>query len=403
MEWSEPQRAIRDQFRRFMERELAPATAALESGAALPYPLIKKMVAELGLAFEPTASASEGAGSEGGGSEGAGSEASDAERSALLHFARTQLTVEICRVNPGFALSYGASVGLFAGNVRKLGTPDQVARWVPPVLRGDKIGCWCLTEPGAGSDALRAMGTRARRDGDDYVLSGEKTFITNAPHADFFLVYAKDEQGTVQAFLVERGAPGLAVSSPFAKMGMRSSPTGSVFLEGVRVPQHNMLGGGLRDRGHVRNSLASERIGLAVMSYGIAERCFEIAVQYAKTRVQGGQPIAGHQLIQQRIARMYVALSNARRIVYDSRDVSVLDACAGKLYLGEVGTFVAMEAIHILGGNGYMEEYVVERLARDAKLVEIGGGTTEMQILTIARHVLEQHVPSPIRRPKRLD
>jgi alkylation response protein AidB-like acyl-CoA dehydrogenase len=258
------------------------------------------------------------------------------------------------------------------------------------VLRGEKIGCWCLTEPGAGSDALRAMSTRARRDGDQYVLHGEKTFITNAPHADFFLVYAKDDQGAVQAFLVERGAPGLATSRPFAKMGMRSSPTGSVFLDGVRVPQAHLLGGGLGDRGHVRKSLASERIGLAVMGYGIAERCFEIAVQYAKTRVQGGQPIASHQLIQQRLARMYVALSNARRIVYHIRDVSVLDACAGKLYVGEVGTFVAMEAIHVLGGNGYMEEYVVERLARDAKLVEIGGGTTEMQILTIARHVLAE-------------
>ena len=386
MEWSEPQKAIRDQFRRFMERELAPLTPALESGEQQPYPLMKKMIAELGLAVDADRSAQPSHVNPQSGP----SDARDPELSALLHFARTQLTIEICRVNPGFALSYGASVGLFAGNVRKLGSPEQVARWVPPVLRGDKVGCWCLTEPGAGSDALRAMSTRARRDGDDYVLHGEKTFITNAPHADFFLVYAKDDGDAVQAFLVERGAPGVATSKPFAKMGMRSSPTGSVFLDGVRVPRQNLLGGGLRDRGHVRGSLATERIGLSVMSYGIAERCFEIAVQYAKTRVQGGQAIAAHQLIQQRLARMYVAVANARRIVYDSRDVGVLDACAGKLYVGEVGTFVAMEAIHVLGGNGYMEEYVVERLARDAKLVEIGGGTTEMQILTIARHVLAQ-------------
>jgi alkylation response protein AidB-like acyl-CoA dehydrogenase len=376
MHWTEQHRAIRDQFRRFMERELAPATPALETGE-LPYPLMKKMVTELGLAAAADASAREPG------------EARDPERSALLHFARTQLTVEICRVNPGFALSYGASVGLFGGNVRNQGTQEQIARWVAPVMRADKVGCWCLTEPGAGSDALGAMSTRARRDGDGYVLRGEKTFITNAPHADFFLVYAKDEAGSVQAFLVERGAQGLATSTPFAKMGMRSSPTGSVFLDDVRVPAEHLLGGGLRDRGHVRKSLASERIGLAVMSYGIAERCFEIALEYARTRVQGGKPIAEHQLVQQRLARMYVGLSNARRIVYDSRELDALDACAGKLYTAEVGTFVAMEAIHILGGNGYMEEYVVERLARDAKLVEIGGGTTEMQILTIARHLLD--------------
>jgi len=376
---SEQRAAIRDQFRRFMQRELEPLTPQLESGEVLPYPLIKRMVAELGLVLDD----------EPGQTRSAQPRVRDPERDALLRFAQTQLTVEIGRVNPGFLLSYGASVGLFAGNVRSKGTAEQIARYVPPVLRGDEIGCWCLTEPEAGSDALGAMRTRARRDGDGYVLDGEKTFITNAPFADCFLVYAKDDAGDVQAFLIERGTPGLSTSKPFAKMGMRSSPTGAVYLADVRVPHESLLGGGISDRAHVRKSLASERIGLAVMGYAIAERCFEIAVQYAKTRVQGGRPIAEYQLIQQRLARMYVALSNARRIVYASDEVSALDACAGKLYVAEVGSFVAQEAIHILGGNGYMEEYVVERMARDAKLVEIGGGTTEIQILTIARHILQ--------------
>jgi len=367
-----------------MERELAKATPALEAGTQLPYPLAKQMVAELGLAPEADRLAAGGsARSEAGASSGR-----DPELAALMRYAQTQLMIEMCRVNPGFALSFGASVGLFGGNVRSRGTPEQIARWVPPVLRGDKIGAWCLTEPGAGSDALGSMTTTARRDGDDYVLNGEKTFITNAPYADYFLVYAKDESGSVQAFVVERGSEGLGTSKPFAKMGMKSSPTGAVYLQDVRVPADHLLGGGIRDRDHVRKSLATERIGLAVMSYGIAERCFDIALDYAKSRVQGGQPIASYQMIQQRLARMYVALSNARRIVYDESDLSVLDACAGKLYVAEVGTFVALEAIHILGGNGYMEEYAVERLARDAKLVEIGGGTTEIQILTIARHIL---------------
>jgi alkylation response protein AidB-like acyl-CoA dehydrogenase len=387
MQLNETQKAIRDQFRRFMQTELEPRTAALESGQELPFALMKKMVAELGL----DAGAEHLGRGEPGGKDGQAERKAGSQMKQIMRFAQNQLLIEMSRVNPGFALSFGASVGLFGMNLRDKGTPEQVERFVPPVMRGEKIGCWCLTEPGAGSDALRGMRTRARPDGDAYVLNGEKTFITNAPHADLFLVYAKDENDLVQAFIVEKGTEGLGVSKPFKKMGMKSSPAGAVYLDGVRVPRDNLLGGGIADRGHVLKSLVTDRVGLAVMSYGIAERCFEIAVDYARTRVQGGRPIASYQLIQQRLARMYVALGNARRIVYQEDEMSALDACAGKLYVGEVGTFVALEAIHILGGNGYMEEYVVERLARDAKLVEIGGGTTEIQILTIARHIMEQY------------
>jgi alkylation response protein AidB-like acyl-CoA dehydrogenase len=180
------------------------------------------------------------------------------------------------------------------------------------------------------------------------------------------------------------------------KMGMRGSPTGEIFLDDVRVPADQLLGGGVRERGHVKASLATERVGLAVMSYGIAERCYEIARDYALQRKQFGKPIAEYQMVQSRLARMYVALANARRIVYAdwlagrTLRESVADVCAGKLYCAEMGTFVAFEAIHVLAGNGYMEEYVVERLARDAKLIELGGGTTEMQILTIARELLRR-------------
>ena len=175
---------------------------------------------------------------------------------------------------------------------------------------------------------------------------------------------------------------------------MRGSPTGEIFLDGVRIPADRLLGGGVRQRDHVKSSLVAERGGLSVLSYGIAERCFEIARDYAKSRVQFGRPIAEFQLVQQRLARMWVAVSNCRRIVYADwlagRPVreSAADVCAGKLYCAEMGTFVAFEAIHVLAGNGYMEEYVVERLARDAKLIELGGGTTEIQILTIAREIL---------------
>jgi alkylation response protein AidB-like acyl-CoA dehydrogenase len=266
-------------------------------------------------------------------------------------------------------------------------------------MRCERIGSWGLTEPEAGSDALSGMRTTARRDGDHYVLSGSKTFITNAPYADVFLIYARVRggvhDGAIQPFIVERADQGLTTGPPMKKMGMRGSPTGEVFLDDVRIPADRLLGGGVRQRDHVKSSLTAERGGLSILSYGIAERCFEIARDYAKTRTQFGRRIADFQLVQQRLARMWVAVSNCRRIVYAdwlagrTLRESVADVCAGKLYCAEMGTFVAFEAIHVLAGNGYMEEYVVERLARDAKLIELGGGTTEMQILTIARQLLE--------------
>jgi alkylation response protein AidB-like acyl-CoA dehydrogenase len=236
---SEAESAIRDQLRRFMVTELAPRTAAFESGSELPYALMKKMIDELGLAMGADelekGAARRAPGSFAGSPDEDGPRAErttgNAEMRRFVRFAETQLMIEMCRVNPGYALSFGASVGLFGRNVAERGTAEQAARWVPPVLRGDKVGCWCLTEPDAGSDALGAMRATARRDGDEYVLRGSKTFITNAPHADFFLVYAKNDEGLVQAFLVERGAPGLSTSKPFPKMGMRSSPTGAVYLE----------------------------------------------------------------------------------------------------------------------------------------------------------------------------
>lgn len=372
MRMNDTQRLLREQFRKYLTAGLEPLTPRLESGEELPYAFMREMVADLGLA-------------------GALDDTGDGDRE-LARQAHTQLMVEIARINPGFGLSYGTSVDLCAGNVSKLGTPQQIERYVPALLRAEKIGAWCLTEPQAGSDAFRSMKMVATRDVDGFVLNGTKTFITNGPHADILLVYAREEQeGSIQAFLVEREFSGVSASPPFEKMGMKSSPTGQVFFDDVRVPKENLLGLGVRDRSHVRKSLAAERVGIAALSYGIAERCFEIARDYAKLRVQGGQPIANYQLIQGRLARMYVALTNVRRFLFGSHeDLSVEEICAAKLYAAEAGTFIATEAIHILGGYGYMQEYVVERLARDAKLLELGGGTTEMQILTIARHILRE-------------
>jgi alkylation response protein AidB-like acyl-CoA dehydrogenase len=388
---TDTERLLRDTFRGWFTSELAPQVAAMEDGNITPYALMRTMHRTLGLEAMLTRT-TDSAISGSDGTVGGGLDAN------VARYARTTFVAEMARVSPSFALSWGASTGLFGANVLGKGTPEQVERFAMPVLRAERVGAWGLTEPGAGSDALSGMRTTASRDGDHYVLNGSKTFITNAPYADVFLVYARVQggefDGSIQPFLVERSDPGISTGPPMKKMGMRGSPTGEIFLEELRIPVDRMLGGGVRQRSHVKSSLAAERGGLSVLSYGIAERCFEIARDYAKTRTQFGQPIAQFQLVQQRLARMWVALSNCRRIVYAdwlarrTLRESVADVCAGKLYCAEMGTFVAFEAIHILAGNGYMEEYVVERLARDAKLIERGGGTTEIQILTIARELL---------------
>ncbi len=395
LELTDTERMLRDTFRNYFMQQIEPHVPAMESGQMLPYELMRDMHQALGL---DAMMASLMDGSQSSSEKRAGTNFGFDPNTT--RYARTTFTVEMARVSPAFALSYGASLGLYGGNVIGKGTPEQIERFARPVMRAEKIGAWGLTEPEAGSDALGGMKTTARHDGDSFVLNGSKTFITNAPYADLFLIYARVQggelDGSIQPFIVERSTPGLSTGPAMKKMGMRGSPTGEIFLDEVRVPRDQLLGGGVRQRDHVKSSLASERLGLAVLAYGIAERCFEIARNYAMQRRQFGRPIAEFQLVQQRLARMYVALSNARRIVYAdylagrTLRESVADICAGKLYCAEVGTYVAFEAIHILAGNGYMEEYVVERLARDAKLVELGGGTTEIQILTIAREILKK-------------
>lgn len=393
MPWppGETERTIRDTFRKYFTTHLEPHVAAMEEGRVLPYPLMRQMHKDLGLNALWAGLLPEATGN-------LRSDLPQDWNDRLGRFARTTLMVEMARVSPSFALSYGASVGLFGANVVRRGTAEQIQQYALPALRCERVGAWCLTEPEAGSDALGGMKTQAVLVGDCYRLSGRKTFITNGPYADLFLVYARIHggslDGSIQPLIVERSQNGVSSGPPMRKMGMRGSPTGEVFFDNVLVPVDRVLGGGVRQRDHVKTSLAAERLGLAALSYGIAERCFEIAVDYAKQRRQFGQPIANFQMIQQRLARMYVALSNARRFVYadvlSERHLSesLADICAGKLYCAEAGTYVAFEAIHILGGNGYMEEYTVERLARDAKLIELGGGTTEMQILAIAREIL---------------
>jgi len=390
LELTETQTMIRGAIRDYLVREIEPLVPQLEEGTLLPFEPLRKMAATLGLL---------------GPEDELAKLMKEAPAEEMLPFFVPRiLSVELSRVCAGVALVHGASIGLCGGDIRSKGTPEQKARWGGPIARLEKIGCWALTEPQAGSAAIRDMKSTAVRDGDHYVLNGTKTFISNAPYADIFVVYAKlSENGaeSARAFVLERGDPGLATGKPFKKMGFRSSPTGEVFLSDCRVPADRLLGGpsaGKRPTGStVKERLSRERVGLVAISYGIAERAFDIALDYARTRVQGGQVIGNYQLVQRRLTRMYMALANARSFVFgDIRakrklEQSAVDASVGKLFVAEASTFIAQEAMHILAGNGYMEEYVIERLYRDAKLIELGGGTTEIQELTAGRWLMEHY------------
>jgi acyl-CoA dehydrogenase len=317
------------------------------------------------------------------------------------------IAIEMSRACPGFSLAFGASVGLAGGAIMAKGTLEQKKRWGLPLLTLEKIGGWGMTEPGAGSDAFRSMRTIARPRDGGYVLNGQKTFITNAPYADTFVIYAKIDRddGTpladrpIQPFVLERGDAGLTTGKPMRKMGMHSSPTGEVFLADCFVPADRLLGLQEKEvigRASGRDVFHSERTGMAPMCVGIIERCLEIATDYAKQRVTWGRRIADYQLVQDKLARMFVALQNCQNLMFkqlalakDGKSMTAAEASACKLYCARAATEAALDAVQVLGGNGYMQEYRVEMLARDAKLLQIGGGTDEIQIINIARHLLQ--------------
>jgi alkylation response protein AidB-like acyl-CoA dehydrogenase len=308
------------------------------------------------------------------------------------------LTMELSRCCPGFALAFGASLGLFAGGVMARGTKEQKLTYALPVLSFEKIGAWGLTEPGAGSDAFGSMKTRAKEDGDGYRISGSKTFITNAPFADYFLIYAKLSDTEVRSFIVLRTDKGVATSKPFKKMGMHASPTGEIFLDDVFVPKDRVLGGNTGENARVaaKSSLNQERFGMTPMCLGMVDRCLEESLRYAKQREQWGKPIATFQLVQEKIARIYTARSIMHTLLMRQLEaekqnfpLTGREASATKLYCARMTTECALEAVQIMGGAGYMTGSVVEMMARDAKLFQIGGGTDEIQTLRIARELLE--------------
>jgi isovaleryl-CoA dehydrogenase len=315
----------------------------------------------------------------------------------LSYLAQGLVLEEIARVSPALALSVGAHSNLFCDNVARNADDDQRAAFLPTATEGKSVGALALTEPDAGSDAV-SIRMRAERAGDHYVLNGTKQFITNGPVADSMLVYAKTapEKGAkgISAFLVRRESPGFSVTKSLDKMGMRGSPTGELAFQDVKVPRDQLVG---RENDGVRimmSGLNVERAVLTAIPVGIMAECLDRSVAYSRQREQFGQKIGRFQLIQAKLAGMYSDLEASRWLMYAALDAvrtetRTLRASATALtFASEASTRVALEAIQIHGGYGYMRELPIERLARDAKLLEIGAGTSEIRRLIVARELL---------------
>ena len=305
--------------------------------------------------------------------------------------AATIVHHELSKSDPGFCLAYLAHAMLFVNNFFWASNDAQKERWLSNVLTGESIGAMGMTEPGAGTDVL-GMKTTARKDGDRFILNGRKTFITNAPEADIFIIYAKVDD-RITSFVVERGTPGFATDDKIEKMGMRASTMSEIQLDDCAVPADNVLGsvgGGIKN---MMRNLEIERLTLAAMSLGIADRCLDVMVRYSTERRSFGKPIHEHGQIQRYIGESFAKTEAIRSLVYNvARNTGPdmrnrLGTDAAKLFASTAAKEIADNAMQVLGGWGYCTEYKVERFLRDAKLIEIGGGTIESHQKNITREL----------------
>lgn len=414
--WSEEQEMVRSAVRDFVDAEIRPHREELEFGDLPPYDLLRKMFRTFGMdamardgfarRIERERAAANGDPTEVDPEAGDGADSVGRSADAVA-FSMIPI-IELCRVCPGMVTAMGVSMGLTASAIMSKGTLEQKERWALDLLTMDKVGAWAITEPDSGSDAFGSMKATARRDGDEYLLNGSKTFITNGPYADTIVFICKLDEGnpaeerTVLQFVLDSGMEGLDQPKPFRKMGIHSSPTGMLFLDDVRVGRDRLLGGseeafrGAGGRKASKATFSMERTGVSAMALGIVDRCLELSVAYAREREQFGQPIGGFQLIQLKLAKMEVARMNLQNLVFrhiematTGEAIDFAEASAAKLYAAQAATEVALEAVQLFGGNGYMAEYEVEQLARDAKVLQIYAGTDEIQISQIARSLLE--------------
>jgi len=399
--WSDTHLAIQEVMRRFVDDEIRPHLDDIEHNGVPPYDILRKMYQVFGLKEMAKENFQRQLQRKISGEDAPAKRTSDPAAQLIS-------TIELCRVSPGLVTSLGVSTGLAAGTINKLGTPAQMERWGLDLLTLDKIGAWAITEPDSGSDALGGMTTTARRDGEEYIINGSKTWITNGPYADTIVLYAKLDDGSgddirnrkVLTFVLDAGMPGLEQSKPMRKMGQHASPTGTLYLSDVRVGKDRLLGetenpqGG--GRASAKDNFVSERAGVAAMSLGVIEECLKLSIDYAKTRRLWNKPISEYQLIQLKLANMEVARVNVQNMVFqfierqaEGAPTSFAEASAMKLYSAQVACQVADEAIQLFGGNGYVSEYRVEQLSRDARVLRIYAGTDEMQVVAIAKDLLK--------------
>ncbi|AZP80393.1 acyl-CoA dehydrogenase family protein [Mycobacterium avium] len=415
IEWSDTDLMVRDAVRQFVDKEIRPHLDELESGAMSPYPIARKLFSQFGLdtmaaeAVKKVLDRERSGVDENGDSSGAANEFSGGGAQGSMIAV---LVSEIARVSIGLLSTASVSLGLGAATIASRGTLAQKERWLPELMTLEKIAAWAITEPDSGSDAFGGMKTSVRRSGDGdgaYILNGQKTFITNGPYADVLVVYAKLDEGDpsvdkrnrpVLVFVLDAGMPGLTQGKPFKKMGMMSSPTGELFFDNVRLTPDRLLGESEQHtegdgRDSARANFAAERIGIAMMALGIIDECHRLCVDYAKSRTLWGKNIGQFQLIQLKLAKMEIARMNVQNMVFHTierqragKPLTLAEASAIKLYSSEAATEVAMEAVQLFGGNGYMAEYRVEQLARDAKSLMIYAGSNEVQVTHIAKGLL---------------
>ena len=378
-ELTEPQRMVRDMVREFADREVAPIAAEHDRKHEFPMRTAKRM-GELGLLGITVPEAYGGPGAD------------------YVSFAL--VAEELARADASHSVIFGANASLSVGPILNFGTEAQKQRYLPKLASGEYLGCYALTEPQSGSDA-GSLRTTARREGDEYVIDGQKLFISNGAVADICILFARTDPQTtdargVSAFIVDTKSKGFSVGKNEEKLGLNASYTNQLFFEGMRVPAENRLGAEGEGFRIAMATLDTGRIMAAAGSVGIARAAFEASVAYAKERHQFGRPIASNQAIQWKLADMDVHIEAGRNLylkaawLKDKGENFTHAASRAKLFCSEMAMKATVEGVQIHGGNGYTKDYPVERYMRDIKIFEIFEGTSEIQRLVIARHILGQ-------------
>ena len=369
---------IRDTVAGFAAREIAPLAEEIDRTNTFPRRLWPKL-GELGLLGMTVEEEYGGSG--------------------LGYLEHVVAVEEVSRASASVGLSYGAHSNLCVNQLRLHGTPEQKRRYLPKLVSGEHVGALAMSEPGAGSDVV-SMRTRADRKGDRFVLNGSKMWITNGPEAETLVVYAKTDPEAgpkgITAFIVEKGMPGFSTAQKLDKLGMRGSDTCELVFQDCAVPEENVLSEVGRGVNVLMSGLDYERAVLAAGPIGIMQACMDVVLPYVHERKQFGEPIGTFQLVQGKIADMYTTMNASRAYVYavakacDRGETTREDAAGAILYAAERATWMALEAIQCLGGNGYINDYPTGRLLRDAKLYEIGAGTSEIRRMLIGREIFEK-------------